>query len=162
MATISFRALGTDIFIQIVTSSQRKFKKAKIDIEKTRDIFFIKQKIFCRFWLESELSQLNKNLKKFSRASHDILYLAERALFYNRVSSGLYDPRVIEVLEKIGYQRDFRKADFSKMKIPASFDKIKRNLNDDLKIKDKEIFFGCRMDFSGIAKGYITDWLRNF
>ena len=43
------------------------------------------------------------------------------------------------------------------MKISENFDKIESDLNDNLKIKNGKIFFGRRMDFSGIAKGYITD-----
>ena len=131
-------------------------------MKKAEGLFRTKQKIFCRFWPESELSQLNRNLRRYNLASEDILYLSERALFYNRASGGLYDPRVIGILEQIGYEKDFHAADFSKMKIHGNFDRIKNGLDSDLKIKGDKIFFGRRMDFSGIAKGYITDCAANF
>jgi thiamine biosynthesis lipoprotein len=35
-------------------------------------------------------------------------------------------------------------------------------LSDDLKVKGDAIFLGARMDFSGIAKGYITDQIVEF
>jgi len=159
---INFRALGTGIYAEIVFGANEEKERAKTDLKTLENLYCAKQKIFCRFSPESELSQLNKSLNKFNGASQDILYLAERALFYNQASGELYDPRVIEILEKIGYQEDFRKADFSKVKIPANFDKIERDLSEDLKIKNSKIFFTRRMDFSGIAKGYITDCAAKF
>lgn len=162
--TLGFKALGTGICVEIAIDklSPAKEEKAKVDLETLKNIYFAKQRIFCRFNPGSELNRLNSNLGVFQKASPDILYLAQRAIFYNKLSGGLYDPRVIEILEKIGYQEDFQKTDFSKMKAPASFDRIKRDLSDDLKIKNGKIFFARRMDFSGIAKGYITDCAAKF
>jgi FAD:protein FMN transferase len=159
---IEFRSLGTDIKAEIVFSSALENKKAKADLEKLKDLYEEKQKIFCRFWKKSGLNKLNSNLGVFQKAPNDILYLAKRALFYNRLSGGLYDPRVIIVLEKIGYGKDFKQTDFSKMDAPERFDVIKENLSEDLKIEKGRIFFARRMDFSGIAKGYITDCAAEF
>ena len=91
-----------------------------------------------------------------------MLYLAGRALYYNDISGGLYDPRVIEVLEKIGYDKDFKKKDFSKADLPSPFSAIRKKLADDLKVENEKIFFARRMDFSGIAKGYIVDQAAKF
>src|SRR4030042_1244541 len=103
---INFRGLGTDIYAEIVFGAAEEREKAKADLMTLESLYRAKQKIFCRFWPESELSQLNKNLKRFNKASQDILYLAGRALFYWQASGGLYDPRVIEILEKNGSQKD--------------------------------------------------------
>jgi len=127
VARSDFQALGTEICVQIVAKNE-KTNNAAEDILKVKSIFSNKQKIFCRFNPESELSKLNKNIGAWQKASPDIIYLAARALFYNKISGGLYDPRVIEILEKIGYGKDFRKADFSKMKTPADFDKRRKNI----------------------------------
>jgi FAD:protein FMN transferase len=159
---IEFRALGTDIKAEIVLSGALENKKAKADLEKLKDLYEEKQKIFCRFWKKSGLNKMNSNLGVFQKAPNDILYLAKRALFYNRLSRGLYDPRVIVVLEKIGYGKDFQQTDFSKMDAPEKFDEIKENLSEDLKIENETVFFARRMDFSGIAKGYITDCAADY
>ena len=161
---LDFKALGTDVRIEIILGiiSCEKKEKAQDDLEKAKNIFFAKEKIFSRFDSDSELSKLNKNTSIWQKASSDMLYLAGRALYYNDISGGLYDPRVIEVLEKIGYDKDFKKKDFSKIELPSDFSSVKNALSDDLKVKNNKIFFARRMDFSGIAKGYIVDRAAEF
>ena len=152
-----FRALGTDVNIRIVFKNEAEKEKAKGDLEKAKNIFFSKEKIFSRFDSKSELYRINKNTGIWQKASPDMLYLIGRALYYNDISGGLYDPRVIEVLEKIGYDKDFKKKDFSRTELPPLFSVSETGLDDDLKIGDGKIFFATRMDLSGIAKGYIVD-----
>lgn len=158
----NFRALGTDINVCIVINDEAERKKAKKDIEEIENIYRAKQKIFCRFSAESELSRLNQNSGVFRKASPDILYLAGRALHYNKISGGLYDPRIIGVLEKIGYNKDFFQTDFKKAALPEKFSKIEGDLSRDLEVSGDTILFKKRMDFSGIAKGYITDRAAEF
>jgi FAD:protein FMN transferase len=159
--TFDFRALGTDINIRIVAKNDEK-EKAKKDLGEGEKMFFSKEKIFSRFDPGSELSLLNKNIGIWQEVSPDIIYLAGRALYYNDISKGLYDPRVIEVLEEIGYDEDFKKKDFSKSEAPPEASAIGTELADDLKIDGDRIFFARRMDFSGIAKGYIVDSVAEF
>jgi thiamine biosynthesis lipoprotein len=158
----NFRALGTDINIRIVFSNEAEKEKAQDDLEEAKNIFFSKEKIFSRFDFESELCGLNKNIGGWQKASPDILYLAGRALYYNDISGGLYDPRVIEVLEKIGYDKDFKAKDFSNTDSPPVFSVFKTKLSNNLKINGSKIFFARRTDFSGIAKGYIVDQAAEF
>lgn len=153
----AFRAIGTDIDIRIVVDNEAEREKAQDNLKKAKDIFFSKQKIFSRFDPESELCRLNKNIGAWQKATPDALCLAGRALYYNKISGGLYDPRVIEILEKIGYDKDFKTRDFSKTDSPPEFSPIKTGLSDDLKIDGDKIFLARRIDFSGIAKGYIVD-----
>ena len=157
-----FKALGTDIEIQMVLDEGKDKESAEKDIANVKEIYLAKQKIFSRFDPESELTRLNKKLGVFQKASLDIMYLAKRALIYHKLSDGLYDPRIIEVLERIGYDKDFRLKDFSKAKFPESFSVAKTGLGEDLKIRGGDIYFRRRMDFSGIAKGYITDYVAGY
>jgi FAD:protein FMN transferase len=157
-----FRALGTEISIQIIISNEKEKEAADKDIEKVKEIYHAKQKVFCRFNQESELSRLNKNLGLIQKTLPDISYLAGRALHYNKISKGLYDPRIIGMLEKIGYGKDFRKTDFKKAVLPSKFSKIEGDLSQDLEVKGDMVLFNKRMDFSGIAKGYITDCAAEF
>jgi len=162
LAKMEIRALGTDVFLKIVLGNPGEKKKANEDLFRAKKIFFEKEKIFSRFDQDSEISKLNKNLSVWQSVSSDISYLSERALRYNEKSGGLYDPRIISILEKIGYERDFRGTNFSKLKLPDKLEKISEKLGKDLKIRGREIFFGRRMDFSGIAKGYIVDQVAEF
>jgi len=157
-----FKSLGTDINIQIVLENKEEQIRAKNNADKIRELFSVKEKVFSRFDPESELSRLNRNLGIFQKCSSDIVYLAGRALFYNKISGGLYDPRVIEILEHMGYDKDFKTKDFSKINLPPVFSAFKKELSDDLKIDNNKVFFGRRMDFSGIAKGYIVDQAAEF
>jgi FAD:protein FMN transferase len=157
-----FKALGTDINIQILNDSKDDKKRAKKIIAGIKTLYKEKQKIFDRFDPESEITSLNKNLGLFQNASADMLYLAERALYYNKISGGLYDPRIIGILEKIGYDSDFRKKDFQKNEKTGKFRPFIRGLEEDLLFRGKKLFFATRMDFSGIAKGYITDLAAKF
>jgi FAD:protein FMN transferase len=157
-----FKALGTDIEVQMVLGGKMGKELAEKDFAKLKEIYSAKQKIFSRFNPDSELTRLNKKSDVFQKTSPDILYLAGRALYYNKISGGLYDPRIIGVLEKIGYSNDFKKTDFSASAFPGEFSKIEGDLSQDLEVEDNMILFRKRMDFSGIAKGYITDCAAKF
>jgi FAD:protein FMN transferase len=153
----SFEKLGTAICLKIVVYDNKEGERAKKDIEKAKEIYQKKGKIFSRFDETSELSKLNQNLGVFQNASPDILQIAEKSLYYYKLSDNLFDPRVIEILECIGYKNDFKKTDFCKILIKKISSTKPKNLARDLMIKGEGVFFGHRMDFSGIAKGYITD-----
>ena len=154
------KALGTDIFLIVVCEKEGKKNQAQKNLEEIRKIYKRQEKIFSRFNKESELSFLNNNLGKFQKASMEIVEVSQLALKYNLETDGLFDPRIIDVLESIGYGEDFKKKNFV-----ISRDKnesVRGELKDDLKIEKDKVFFGHRMDFSGIAKGYITDQIAEF
>jgi thiamine biosynthesis lipoprotein ApbE len=110
--------------------------------------------------------------------------VSQKALCYFEKTGGFFDPRVIEVLESVGYDRNFEeiiphchsresgnpdKKNNSEFHIPASPAGRKRgmtldqeSLEKDIIIKKDKILFNRRMDFSGIAKGYITDKAADF
>lgn len=155
--SIDFRALGTDINIQLIFRDEKKRSRAKNDIGGMVDFYKRFEKVFSRFDLNSELSVLNKNLGKYRKTSRDIINVSREALRYHKLSEGFFDPRVIGILENMGYHCDFKKADFSNGKIKLKKSPFDSPLKDELKIRGDEILFKCRMDFSGIAKGYITD-----
>jgi thiamine biosynthesis lipoprotein len=151
-----FKALGTDIYLQLVCSSNSK-KRASKDLSVVADFYLATENIFSRFKKDSELNFFNQNLGNFFKASPHFLLVAKEILRYHALSKGMFDPRVIEVLEWVGYKEDFKK----NQPLPAagkSFPKINiKNLKKDLVIRGKEVLFNHRMDFAGITKGHITD-----
>lgn len=156
-----FRALGTQIFVQLVIDDGQE-RTAQKDLAKLKKIYFKKQKIFNRFDKNSELSLLNNNLKKYHRASSDLIAIAKKSLHYNETTNGLFDPRILENLEINGYIQNFSDINFKKIPFPPLPKTITAKLENDLKIKGSKIFFGRKMDFNGIAKGYITDLAAKF
>ncbi|MFZ2226135.1 MAG: FAD:protein FMN transferase [Candidatus Moraniibacteriota bacterium] len=154
-AELEFKALGTDIYFQLVF--EKEALDAKKDLADLQAFYLLQEKIFSRFDVESELSFLNANLGKFHPVSADFLQVAKKSLDYNQMTRGLFDPRIIETLEKIGYQKDFKTLDLADIEIEDTKRETLGELEKDLIIKDDKIKFLQRMDFSGIAKGYITD-----
>jgi len=157
-----FRALGTEIRIFLVVDREKTIEDAKDILEEIKKIYQEKEKIFSRFIEKSELSKLNANIGIFKTASEDILYLTQKSLEYYKESEGYFDLRILEVLENVGYEKNFKTNTFFQKEIEK--DKIfpKDKLSDDLKIKKGQVYFGRRIDFSGIAKGYITDLISQY
>jgi FAD:protein FMN transferase len=153
---ISFRSLGTEISCKVVSGSKNETKFRK-DSENLKNFYIEKEKIFSRFDPKSELGAVNRNLGKFQKVSKDFLELCQNSLDFYKLTEGYFDPRVIEILENIGYKKDFKNSDFSKQEIKEDVKVSFDNLENNLIIKGNKILFRQRMDFSGIAKGSITD-----
>lgn len=156
-----WRALGTDIYAQIVSDSEHGLEMDEI-FGKIEDIYSAKEKIFSRFDEQSELSKINSNLSRFMTASPDMLYLAKKAKSYFQESEGIFDPRILEILESSGYAKSFSENNFSSGFSEKEKKWLENNLDEELLIQESQIKFLRRMDFSGIAKGYITDQVAEF
>ncbi|MDR3559236.1 MAG: FAD:protein FMN transferase [Candidatus Pacebacteria bacterium] len=153
----SFKALGTDITLQIVSKTVEEGLAEKI-----KDFYAAQNKVFSRFDLDSEIFQLNQNLGFFNPASFDMIEIVKRSLEYHKRTGQYFDPRILEVLERAGYKKDFKLSQFFETGDVVAVEKLSGDLARDLKIKDGKVFFGRRMDFSGIAKGFITDKAADF
>ena len=163
-----FKGLGTDIYLEIVLPDQYgqvDMARAKTHLEAAQEIVAQKEKVLSRFNQGSELNKFNNNLGKFFSASPDLHYLAGKSLYYYDATGRLFDPRVIIALEGVGYDRDFKLVKENSNKINKdivfknAFNKV---LREDLIINGQEVCFKKRMDFSGIAKGYINDQISGF
>lgn len=148
--------MGTEAYVEIV-HQKGETKKATVSLTRAIDICFEKIKIFSRFDPESELSKLNQHLKTFRDASPDMLSIALHSLAYHKESGGLFDPRILPILENIGYRSDFSLQNFFSPSPTRLFLQQHSSLKHDLKIWGEMIQFDVPMDFSGIAKGYILD-----
>jgi len=158
-AELRFKVLGTDVYLVIACEKDEK-DLAQNSLEEAKEIYLAQNKIFSRFDPKSELSHSNGNLGKFIKVSEDFLTVVKKVLQYYRESQGIFDSRIIEALERIGYKKNFKDNDFKDVEIVQG-DKFV-NLEEDLKIEEKKVFFGKRMDFSGIVKGFITDKVAEF
>ena len=158
-----FKALGTDIDIQIVVENNKQIIKAKNDLKKILLQYKKFEKIFSRFNDSSELSNLNTHLSAFLSVSKEMMNVVQQSLKFYKKTAGFFDPRIIGFLECIGYDRDFKSIFCSKIyqqTKEANF--FERKLSQDLLIEKNKICFRTRMDFSGIVKGHVTDCASNF
>lgn len=150
-----FRALGTEVYIGIVARESEN-EKVLSSFSKVENICREKELILSRFDLKSELSKLNNNLGVFHEVSEDILYLAKKSLDYYFKSERIFDLRILEGLEKIGYKVDFQNNTFD-AKDDFSKEIFAKDLTEELIIEGSRVKFYRRMDFAGVAKGYILD-----
>ncbi len=154
LVTRNFKALGTNIEISIIVDDETLKGDASADLEFLEQEYAYYSKIFSRFDKDSELSLVNLNLNKLISVSDPMRRLVDLAIKYHQQTQGLFDPRVIDALEGSGYTQSFDKGVLA---LSKEFNKISGNLSDDLKLEAEKVKFKRRMDFSGIAKGFIND-----
>lgn len=169
---MQFESLGTEICVQIVIDDESHAVNVEKKLQDIKILYDEFVNVFSRFNEESELSKLNKKIGKFNLASERMLEIVASSLVYNKKTDGLYDPRILAELENVGYADDFKAGvRKSKKKLTNPEQNIfNHELSEDLKIvprtslgqKNNAVFFRTRMDFSGIAKGYITDEIVKF
>jgi FAD:protein FMN transferase len=158
-----FKALGTFIDVQIVVGKEKDIAKAEKDIKEIKKKYSRLEKIFSRFDKGSELSNLNKHLDNFFPVSDEMKKIIFYALKFHNETKGFFDPRIIGALERVGYDRDFKDIFSSKIYSGRQeFFTPSSKLRSDIILKNGKASFLARMDFSGIAKGYITDIIAEF
>ena len=108
MISEAFRAIGTEVSVDIVLTENISTDQARAAIEKIKYIFQKNEKIFSRFRDDSELSSINNNIGKEIFVSKEMTEVLELCLKFNELSGGYFDPRVIGNLENIGYDKDFK------------------------------------------------------
>lgn len=154
LLTRTFKSLGTDIRIILVIGDESQREAAEKDLELLKGSYAHYSSVFSRFNVNSELSRINSSLDKFIEVSDPMGRLIVLAGEYYRKTQGLFDPRIIDALENSGYAQSFNKG---VLVLEKEVFQIEGKLFDDLKLKDRKVKFKRRMDFSGIAKGFIND-----
>lgn len=148
--TIEFRAMGTDVAIDIVTEDPDDAKKLSATVQ---SMFEEYEEIFSRFRASSELSRLNARCGERVKVSTLLFSAIELACTYYDQTHGYFDPRIITTLENIGYDHDFHSGGVGSQKTSAPI-KIKGSLHDDIVLDAKThiVMVQKRIDLSGIAK----------
>ncbi|HMN19079.1 MAG TPA: FAD:protein FMN transferase [Candidatus Moranbacteria bacterium] len=154
--SLEFDALGTRNEVRLLFSEGTK-EEAQEAAQKIREKFYSFQERFSRFIPESELGFLNGRIGHWEKASPDFLSLAKRALWAYDETKGLFDPRVLVFLEESGYGEDFFEGNFARLGKRDGANPFIRPLGEDLQMAGEKIRLGERMDFGGIAKGFLTD-----
>lgn len=163
--TEKFRAMGTDVFVSFVNVDEEVGKK-EIEVIKG-DIENFEQR-FSRFRKDSELSSLNDFTGEKFEASPEMISMFKEAEKAYQKTNKIFDPTVLSVLEKLGYDRSFEimadeDGDLEKKSLDVK--KIQKDFLSRKSFSDIEIIDGrfirkpleLKVDFGGIGKGYIMD-----
>lgn len=164
MITEKFRAMGTDIFVSFADTNE-KIAKKELEIIKN-DIEKFEQR-FSRFRKDSELSLMNDFGGEKFEASPEMIEMIKKSKETYQETSGIFDPTVLSVLEKLGYDKSFENIIndhepgenfFDVRKIQQDF--LNRKNFYDVKIIEEKFVYKpleLKIDFGGIGKGYIID-----
>lgn len=165
LVKINFRAMGTDIFAEIMVLNAKDKERAKKSVKEIEEIFKYNEKIFSRFNDGSEISRINANLGREIEVSEKMIKVLEYCLKFNELSGGYFDSRIIDNLEKSGYDKDFIFFGLNKKESrEIELEKIKGDLRDDLILnKERSIILAKkRIDVTGVVKGYTVGEVKLF
>ena len=113
----TFESLGTNIDVQIIVVDKQEEELAVDHLLAVQFQYEQWEKKFSRFDSKSELSQLNGKLGVFLSVSPEMVVVCQSALAYYEKSLGFFDPRIIETLESVGYDVDFKNMDTAKFSV---------------------------------------------
>lgn len=153
MRRAEFRAMGT--IIDLLLPENQVEEGTRI----VRDLFAKWEQALSRFIDDSELSRLNRSAGTPVAVS-DLLYnVLATALTAARATAGVYDPAMLEQLEKIGYDRTFdaiHAGDFDPI-IPGEPGGRWRGIKVNPIYREVTLPASIKLDFGGIAKGMAVD-----
>lgn len=159
-----FNALGTEIIISAYLNPDQKNI-----LEEAEKIILNFNNRFSRFLNDNELYKFNNFSGEEFKASDMMADLLRESKKLYLETSGAFDPTVIGSLEAVGYDKSFEKigegvdgkSGVDVIKIREDF--LKRPRMSELIISGNKIIKpkGFRVDFGGMGKGYIVDFLAD-
>jgi thiamine biosynthesis lipoprotein len=161
----SFKAMGTDVVIDIV--SEELGKEEITHIMENIEVFFKKmEQIFSRFRVASELSFVNNHVGAYVQVSEEFIDVVERAIYYHDRTGGYFDPRIYDALIQSGYDHDFYidKLDHKKSQNVNISHRDRQMITGDIVVNKEAsmILIHQKIDLSGIVKGWVVDQARSF
>lgn len=156
--------MNTIIRISIVSSRGTIFTNEKL--YKAFSFFNHVVDKFSRFNIKSELSLLNA--RKISEVSLELFNLIEIAIKASKISDGVYDPTIIDLLEAYGYDKN---SSFKGLDNPKIYDEIKKLCKNRPSVNEIELdknnltvklALNQKIDLGSVAKGYAVDLAFNF
>lgn len=160
-----FSALGTEVVITAVLPAEQAYL-----LEEAERVVHDFEQRYSRFVVGNELYQLNGYAGQNFEASDMLVDILNEANNAYDLTKGVFDPTIIGSLEKVGYDQRFD--DLSVMgetgEEHLDLDKIKEEFM--LRPKFQQLIVqgnrlskpeGLRLDFGGLGKGYIVDFLSS-
>jgi len=161
----AFRAMNTNVYTQLYSQTN---SEVLIDVQRLFNSF---EKTLSRFDPHSELSRLNGSEQPPFKAGPTLLDAVEVALWAAKMTGGLYDPTILNDLERAGYDRSFEKISTA-TPLPQSprdsspygptwpsFSRPFTFRDVHLNRPRREIYkpAGVRLDLGGMGKGWTVD-----
>ena len=151
----TFPAMGGTVEAQIVGGAHGS--EAAVEA-----LFARYEQTLSRFLPDSELCQLNHTTRAAFHASAILFDAVQEALGWAAVTNGLFDPTVLEALERSGYDRtfdDIRSGDIAVRRRPSANATRHdwRNIDMDIERRLISMPAGVRVDLGGIGKGLTVD-----
>src|SRR6266516_7227495 len=148
-----FRAMGTTISMLLPEN------QVEMGEEIVRSLFSAWEQTLSRFLPESELSQLNQRAGTPVAVSNLLYDVLATALTAAQATEGVYDPALLEQLEKLGYDRTFDDLPANRFDpiIPGEPGGRWRGIKVDPIRRQVTLPAGIKLDFGGIAKGMVDD-----
>ncbi|MEK7647086.1 MAG: FAD:protein FMN transferase [Patescibacteria group bacterium] len=156
--TEKFKALGTEIII----CAEIPQKKCGV-FPNIKKIFYDFEKKFSRFQPASELSRMNQCSGKEFNASPLMIEIMRLAKTAHKKTSGIFNPAVLNILENLGYDKNFEDIGGINQNQPASAKiyTVKNSAFTGIKINKMagkiKMPKGLRIDLGGIGKGFVVD-----
>ncbi len=159
MEYYEFRAMNTDI----VLAAEGAPQSVQVGFAQARAYIEASEARFTRFAGTSELSALNRASGEWTGVSTEMFQLMQEAYEYVDATEGLFDPSILDALERAGYDKSMDEirrfgagpqatrpaVNVSRANIHAiEFDRLRRAIR---------LPRGLRIDLGGIAKGWIAE-----
>ncbi len=154
MPRLDFRAMGSNM--TLITASSRADAPARLAA--VRGMIERFEERLSRFRESSELSRLNARPGRPVRVSDELWDVLAAALDGTRRTDGLYDPTILEALERAGYDRPFDGVRDRADPAPPSPQRAAwHEVRLDARARTVTLPAGVRLDFGGIGKAWTAD-----
>jgi len=161
----AFRAMNTNVQTRLYSQTG---SEVLVDVQRLFNSF---EKTLSRFDPHSELSRLNAGEQPAFKASPTLLDAVEVAMWAAVMTGGLYDPTILNDLERAGYDRSFEKINaatplYQTLRDSSPYGPTWTPVNRTFSFRDirlnrprREIYkpAGLRLDLGGMGKGWAVD-----
>ncbi|MFD0827225.1 FAD:protein FMN transferase [Neobacillus sp. M.A.Huq-85] len=152
MYQYQFNSMSTMVKISI---NQEMFANDLMPIYK---LFELIESTCSRFKVDSELSQLNKQIGKQVTVSSEMFSILTDAEHYFLETCGVFNPGVLTSLESSGYVKSIEYIKGQSFKLPGfSPNAIHNNKPFVLDKEQQSVILFSKIDLGGIAKGWVID-----
>ena len=113
--------------------------------------------IFSTYNDSTELSKINLSKSKKFKLSNDLNFVLNKALYYSRLSDGLYDPTVFPLVDLWGFGPKKINSKPKENRVNELLNNVSYKL---ISLDNKELLLSnsnIHIDLSSIAKGYAVD-----
>jgi thiamine biosynthesis lipoprotein len=142
----------------IQSAAEGEPSRLQAGFEGVRQFFADSEARFSRFRQDSELSRLNRSAGSWFPASLELFEVVREALDLHRLTGGLFDPSILNALQRAGYDRSMDEIKKHSTLPAASPEKWVRPqfARTRLDAKHSSIYLptGVQIDLGGIAKGW--------